>query len=177
MIKQANNQQLQDTQFAETVRLHSSIKAPKVERDKLKVESGIHTVRNGDTPFGSGYKSGDQLNAVSYTVPLSGDKSLLEAVTPVDGRNSWIDEANNLRFRYLTDKSITGNETLVKELKDTAEGYITKVEQAYETVKSEIESFNTDTLKNYVLETLLAESGRRETESSTLKNLNPNTSN
>jgi hypothetical protein len=158
----------------ETVYNKFKIELPSLVKDELKIDIREEIIGFGNAPDGISFTPGQPMEFALFLIPVKGSKELFKIiVSPFDTDRKIGFDGHYLIYKEFTGRKITGNDSEIQKVKESARSKIAMVESRLRTLEKDIEAFYETSLRPTIHQTIETERRNRRSRSESINKLNP----
>lgn len=150
------------------------IDLPKLEKDKVKIDIGEEIIGFGNAPEGINFVPGHPMEYALFSTPVTGSKEFFKIIiSPLFSDRKTGFDGNNLIYKEITGKKITGNDTEIQKIRENAKNKIAFIDSRLNSFETDVDSFYENSLKPTIKQIIETERKKRKNKSDSVSKLNP----
>jgi hypothetical protein len=160
--------------FEESVFKEFKIDLPRLEKDKVKIKIGEEIIGFGNAPEGISFVPGHPMEYALFLTPMSGSKDFFKIIiNPFFSDRKTGFDGNNLIYKEITGRKITGDDTEIQKIRENAKNKIAFIESRLNSFEMDVNSFYENSLKPTIKQAIDNERRKRKSKSDAVSKLNP----
>jgi hypothetical protein len=174
-ILSVNDSELNSEGFSEKIYDQFKIKTPHLDKENTDVQINEEMIGFGNAPNGISFRPGQKMEYALFSVPVIGDTELFGIITKhlfTNSKNSGFD-GRNVLYKEFSQTKITGNDNIIKQIKNNAKDKFDAIESTLEEFKKDADEFNENDLKPFIIDNVEKERKKRNTRNDSENKLNP----